>query len=1406
MAENVIVQINVQDLGSTKIDQFARNVKTGLAGVGSSVKTTDSVFRNFTSTLAKNTVNAFAVLPAYAAVGAAIGGIGAIVGTAIGDFIAFDKALREASSIAPELTKQFESTRRAIIALDPALGTTEEIARGLFETLSAGISIGKSIEESLKFTADAAKLAKAALTDNETAVKALSTTLSAFGADISDATRFSDAFQKSVVIGQFRFEEMAQVIGRVSPIAATLGVSFEELNAGLATLSQGGLSAAESVTALRSVFSNVIQNAEKFASVGIDVNDVLSEQNGLVKLMTRLREVTGGSETAIREFIPDIRGLVAALALTGPQYEALIKNNEIMADTLGETEKAFKENQKSISASLDRLRASFDRAVQSLGDSGTAQAAVGFIDGLGKAIESTADQASTFSNVTKQISGGIAELGGSFNVIGGAVLQLSGQVTQKLVPSFLEIIPGVERALRPMKDFGRGIELLGKDLEISGEDIKDFADDLKSGGLAAQEALNRVRKANADAANERLKAIRLANSEVDVLKQVANAQILAAKAAVDVANGYKEASTGLQILGLEAAGAGNETQQLQQKLLQVVQGTDQFENRLKGMVGTLIKNKKLTGELAEEVRGTATEYARSIASLAQMGGELRTLGATADQLAGKQNFVVQSLVETGVAAGKTELEVELLVAAYIEQTAHAENLGKQLRENKIDVDKFGTGVGQLRIEMDAAVAPATKLEAAFRGLAGVSFKELETSAAQTIGFVNELIKQGGTSFDFLISKVEESIDSFEKLGQEVPADLKKLEDTLRKTAREAITAEEAFEGINGIKLDAIVNEIKDLQAQMTKLGGSGFLQGTRLAEQVENLATLAKRVFGNDIPAGIKRTIDQQAALARSTTTVKDAFESLNGITLDAMNRQIRQGLREVELLFNAGLIGSEDMKARLQELQAQLDKMPPSSQAALQPLLDSLERGVPLAQGLNDSLQVLGATTLVDMKASADEAGLAFKQAFESGQLTGKELVRVFENEVAPKYEEANQRLPNSLILAYEKAKGIADVESRRLGTQISDVLGTTITEGVERQMIAGVSRVINTIKDRFRTELRDVSKVFDEIAPGTTSPIRNVTFANDLAGLRENEAQIRRQMSQIRGATPAAASSREQLNKALKTIQDRIREIERAEADAERQSQSFNNTATSGLFSTANATQSVVSGFGRITDAANSATSAISRSTSALDSSSFNTNTTITTSTDGGLTTGIAGGQTGGTAAAFSTRTSGGQFFTGRFQAGLQFAQQGQLARLDRGEMIVPRDIAKRLRSLDLRQLASSDPSGAIFGAVMRGANFTPGKRSFVPGTGFVGSIIISRARPTQSLAQAGFQHVPGFGTIPTPQLATAAGNSDQIGGENTQIQQQKNVTRLVRGAITRRDLTREISGSTALTNKGTPQTGGS
>jgi TP901 family phage tail tape measure protein len=1396
MAENVIVQINVQDLGSTKIDQFARNVKSGLAGVGSSVKTTDSVFRNFTSTLAKNTVNAFAVLPAYAAVGAAIGGIGAIVGTAIGDFIAFDKALREASSIAPELTKQFESTRRAIIALDPALGTTEEIARGLFETLSAGISIGKSIEESLKFTADAAKLAKAALTDNETAVKALSTTLSAFGADIGDATRFSDAFQKSVVIGQFRFEEMAQVIGRVSPIAATLGVSFEELNAGLATLSQGGLSAAESVTALRSVFSNVIQNAEKFASVGIDVNDVLSEQNGLVKLMTRLREVTGGSETAIREFIPDIRGLVAALALTGPQYEALIKNNEIMADTLGETEKAFKENQKSISASLDRLRASFDRAVQSLGDSGTAQAAVGFIDGLGKAIESTADQASTFSNVTKQISGGIAELGGSFNVIGGAVLQLSGQVTQKLVPSFLEIIPGVERALRPMKDFGRGIELLGKDLEISGEDIKDFADDLKSGGLAAQEALNRVRKANADAANERLKAIRLANSEVDVLKQVANAQILAAKAAVDVANGYKEASTGLQILGLEAAGAGNETQQLQQKLLQVVQGTDQFENRLKGMVGTLIKNKKLTGELAEEVRGTATEYARSIASLAQMGGELRTLGATADQLAGKQNFVVQSLVETGVAAGKTELEVELLVAAYIEQTAHAENLGKQLRENKIDVDKFGTGVGQLRIEMDAAVAPATKLEAAFRGLAGVSFKELETSAAQTIGFVNELIKQGGTSFDFLISKVEESIDSFEKLGQEVPADLKKLEDTLRKTAREAITAEEAFEGINGIKLDAIVNEIQDLQAQMTKLGGSGFLQGTRLAEQVENLATLAKRVFGNDIPAGIKRTIDQQAALARSTTTVKDAFESLNGITLDAMNRQIRQGLREVELLFNAGLIGSEDMKARLQELQAQLDKMPPSSQAALQPLLDSLERGVPLAQGLNDSLQVLGATTLVDMKASADEAGLAFKdeaglafkQAFESGQLTGKELVRVFENEVAPKYEEANQRLPNSLILAYEKAKGIADVESRRLGTQISDVLGTTITEGVERQMIAGVSRVINTIKDRFRTELRDVSKVFDEIAPGTTSPIQNVRFASDLQGLRENEAQVRRQISKIRGATPAAA------------------EIERAEADAERQSQSFNNTATSGLFSTANATQSVVSGFGRITDAANSATSAISRSTSALDSSSFNTNTTITTSTDGGLTTGIAGGQTGGTAAAFSTRTSGGQFFTGRFQAGLQFAQQGQLARLDRGEMIVPRDIAKRLRSLDLRQLASSDPSGAIFGAVMRGANFTPGKRSFVPGTGFVGSIIISRARPTQSLAQAGFQHVPGFGTIPTPQLATAAGNSDQIGGENTQIQQQKNVTRLVRGAITRRDLTREISGSTALTNKGTPQTGGS
>ena len=136
-----------------------------------------------------------------------------------------------------------------------------------------------------------------------------------------------------------------------------MGINLEELSATLGTLSFAFPSAAEGAQGLRSVLSNLIQNGEKFAAIGINVQKVISEE-GLTGLFKRLNEATKGNLAAVQELIPDVQGLQAVLATVGPLAEKQAANLEVMANAAGSTGEAFKKTQDTMSASLANSRQS----------------------------------------------------------------------------------------------------------------------------------------------------------------------------------------------------------------------------------------------------------------------------------------------------------------------------------------------------------------------------------------------------------------------------------------------------------------------------------------------------------------------------------------------------------------------------------------------------------------------------------------------------------------------------------------------------------------------------------------------------------------------------------------------------------------------------------------------------------------------------------------------------------------------------------------------------------------------------------------------------------------------------------------------------------------------------------------
>lgn len=278
------------------------------------------------------------------------------VSAAVGSMVNFEAKMNNVNTLVQGNVPLQQQLRAELLQLPPVLGSSTELAEGLYAALSAGIEPGKAVA----FVGEAAKTAKAGLTDMETSVNSLASVMQAYGIESQNVTQVSDIMFQTVNVGKGKFDEFAHAFATVSPLAKTLGISLKETAATLGTLSFAFPTAAEGAVGYRSVLSNLIQNMDKFRALGIDVQKVIGEE-GFTGLMKRMQLATRGNVEQLRELIPDVQGLSAALALSGPQAELQTKNLEAMNQATGKGAEAFREMSKGTKAAWDELLASLDR-------------------------------------------------------------------------------------------------------------------------------------------------------------------------------------------------------------------------------------------------------------------------------------------------------------------------------------------------------------------------------------------------------------------------------------------------------------------------------------------------------------------------------------------------------------------------------------------------------------------------------------------------------------------------------------------------------------------------------------------------------------------------------------------------------------------------------------------------------------------------------------------------------------------------------------------------------------------------------------------------------------------------------------------------------------------------------------
>ncbi len=351
----------------------------------------------------------------------------------------FDQAMRNVNTITKLSEDQFLALKEEVIDLSREVPlTTAELTDGLFNVASAGVEAA----DQMNFLTVSSKAAVAGQADLATTVKGLTGVIKGYGDSFENVDKVADLFFKTNELGVTTFEELASSMGKVVPIAQSLGVTQEELFASMATLTGVTGNTSEVVTQLKAAFTNLVKpskDAEIIAKeLGISFDATSIQTLGLAGFLDQVQEATGGNVATMGKLFGSVEGLGAILALTGSSSEKFASNLDAMGNSAGAATDAFSEQQKGLNNQLKILKNNVNAIALDIGGK-IIPSLTKFTTEINELDDETKDNISNIAQWTLGIAGvvfstalltgGISKLLGFLGPYGKAILVVVGALT-----------------------------------------------------------------------------------------------------------------------------------------------------------------------------------------------------------------------------------------------------------------------------------------------------------------------------------------------------------------------------------------------------------------------------------------------------------------------------------------------------------------------------------------------------------------------------------------------------------------------------------------------------------------------------------------------------------------------------------------------------------------------------------------------------------------------------------------------------------------------------------------------------------------------------------------------------------------------------------------------------------------
>jgi TP901 family phage tail tape measure protein len=276
----------------------------------------------------------------------------------------FDAAMRNISSISEEFATNFEEASQRALDLGSNIRSGPmAAAEALYVVVSSGIT---DMETAFAIAEAGAMTAEAGLADVAGTTQALTSVMLAYGASADEAGTYSDILTRTVQVGVGSMEEFSGALSRIVPTANLLDISFQDIGAGLAFLTQRGIDASEASTALTGALKKILNPTEAmstaFQELGVSSGSELIEQFGglqgaMEALINTVSEGGNVDETALFDMFNEVRAFKAAASFANDLGAFGDAFTTFGAEVDGATARALQEQMSSFAAHFDLMKA-----------------------------------------------------------------------------------------------------------------------------------------------------------------------------------------------------------------------------------------------------------------------------------------------------------------------------------------------------------------------------------------------------------------------------------------------------------------------------------------------------------------------------------------------------------------------------------------------------------------------------------------------------------------------------------------------------------------------------------------------------------------------------------------------------------------------------------------------------------------------------------------------------------------------------------------------------------------------------------------------------------------------------------------------------------------------------------------